>query len=275
MNKTVRKRQAKRKRTIEQRLERIHWEDQPDPMFTARNIHYEIADRASGLTCGGIGVIHKLARQTGLIDALDARLHLLKFHVPYHESDHILNIAYNILCGGTCLEDLELRRNDEAYLDSLGAQRIPDPTTAGDFCRRFGPGDVELLMDILNDIRLRVWKQQPPEFFEEAIIEADGVLVETTGQCKEGMDINYKGQWGYHSLVISLANTGEPLFLVNRGGNRPSHEGAARWIDKAIALCRRAGFRKITVRGDTDFSQTTELDGWDRGGMKFVFGCSP
>ena len=272
MNKTVRKRQAKRKRKIERRLKRIHWENQPDPMFTAGNIHYEIAERARGLTCGGIGVIHKLARQTGLIDALDARLHLLKFHVPYHESDHILNIAYNILCGGTCLEDLELRRNDEVYLDALGAQRIPDPTTAGDFCRRFTPIDVELLMDILNDIRLSVWKQQPPEFFEEAIIEADGVLVETTGQCKEGMDVNYKGQWGYHPLVISLANTGEPLFLVNRSGNRPSHEAASRWIGKAIALCRRAGFRKITLRGDTDFSQTTELDGWDRGGMKFVFG---
>jgi len=275
VNKSVRKRQAKRKRKIEQRLKRIHWEDQPDPMFTAGNIHYEIAERASGLTCSGIGVIHKLARQTGLIDALDARLHLLKFHVPYHESDHILNIAYNILCGGTCLEDLELRRNDEVYLDALGAQRIPDPTTAGDFCRRFTPIDVELLMDILNDIRLSVWKHQPAEFFEEAIIEADGVLVATTGQCKEGMDVNYKGQWGYHPLVISLANTGEPLFLVNRSGNRPSHEAASRWIGKAIALCRRAGFRKITLRGDTDFSQTTELDGWDRGGMKFVFGRSP
>ena len=181
MNRTVRKRQAKRKRRIERLLKRIYWENQPDPMFTASNIHYEVADRASGLTCGGIGVVHKLAQQTGLIEELDARLHLLKFHMPYHESDHVLNIAYNILCGGTCLEDLELLRNDEVYLDALGALRVPDPTTAGDFCRRFTRIDIELLMDILNDIRLKVWKQQPPEFFEEAIIEADGVLAETTG----------------------------------------------------------------------------------------------
>jgi len=274
VNRTVRKRQAKRKRKIERLLKRIHWENQPDPMFTASNIHYEVADRASGLTCGGIGVIHKLARQTGLIEALDARLRLLKCHLPYHESDHVLNIAYNVLCGGTCLEDLELRRNDEVYLDALGALRIPDPTTAGDFCRRFSRFDIELLMDILNDIRLRVWKRQPAEFFAEAIIDADGVLADTTGQCKEGMDINYKGQWGYHPLVISLANTGEPLFLVNRSGNRPSHEGAWYWIDKAVEVCRRAGFRKITVRGDTDFSQTRELDRWDSGGMKFVFGIN-
>jgi len=241
-------------------------------MFTASNIHYEVADRTSGISCGGIGVIHKLAQQTGLVKALEENIHLLKRHLPYHESDHILNLAYNILAGGTCIEDIELLRNDENYLDALGADRIPDPTTAGDFCRRFTAHDVEVLMDVLNEIRMKVWKQQPEEFFEEAIIEADGVLATTTGQCKEGMDINYKGQWGYHPLVISLANTGEPLFLVNRSGNRPSHDGAARWIDKAIDLCCQAGFRKVTVRGDTDFSQTTELDRWDAAGTTFVFG---
>jgi len=72
----------------------------------------------------------------------------------------------------------------------------------------------------INEVRIKVWSRQPAEFFDEAIIEADGVLAPTTGQCKEGMDISYKGQWGYHPLVVSLANTAEPLFLVNRSGNR-------------------------------------------------------
>ena len=157
------------------------------------------------------------------------------------------------MAGGTCLEHLELLRNDEAYLDALGARRIPDPTTAGDFCRRFDAGDIDRLQEVFNATRLKVWRQQPEAFFEEAIIEADGTMVETTGECKQGMDINYKGQWGYHALVLSLANTGEPLYVVNRSGNRPSHEQAAGYFDRAIALCRRAGFRKILLRGDTDF----------------------
>ena len=208
-------------------------------MFTAANIHYELAERTRGLGPGGIGAMHLLARRTGLIEAIDRRLHLFKMHLPYCESDHVLNIAYNILAGGTCLEDIELWRNDEVYLDALGAARIPDPTTAGDFCRRFGKSDVDTLMNVINDVRVKVWQQQPAAFFEEALIEGDGAMAETSGQCKQGMDINYKGQWGYHPLRVSLAHTAEPLVRVNRRGSRPSHEGATARFDQAIALLLR------------------------------------
>jgi len=263
---------SNRRRRIQHRLRDIHWTPQDQPMFTASNIHYELGDRTRGLGPGGIGAMHLVARRTGLIETIDRRLHLLKVHLPYHESDHVLNIAYNLLAGGTCLEDIELWRNDEVYLDALGAQRIPDPTTAGDFCRRFEATDVEILMNTINNVRVKVWQQQPPSFLKEAIIEGDGVMAETTGECKQGMDINHKGQWGYHPLVISLANTAETLYLVNRRGSRPSHEGAAVRFDQAIALCKRAGFKGVLLRGDTDFSQTRHLDAWHAAGVRFIFG---
>jgi hypothetical protein len=242
-------------------------------MFRASNIHYEMAERTRGFAYGGLGAMHLLAQRTGLIDALDQELHLLKRHLPYHESDHVLNIAYHILCHGDCLEDLERLRNDEVYLDALGTQRIPDPTTAGDFCRRFTVADVRTLMEIVNRVRQNVWKQQPESFFRQAIVEADGTIAATTGECKEGMDISYKGLWGYHPLVLSLANTGEPLYLVNRSGNCTSSQSAAAYFDRAIDLCLAAGFREILLRGDTDFSQTEHLDRWDnRPQVRFVFG---
>ena len=242
-------------------------------MFTATNIHYEIARRARGVACGGIGALHALARQLGLIEAIDDRLHVLKIHLPYHESDHVLNLAYNALCEGTCLQDLDLRRHDEVFLDALGARRIPDPTTAGDFCRRFPREHIETLLDVYHDTRIKVWARQPPAFFDRATIDMDGTLVGTTGQCKGGIDIAYDGTWGYHPLVLTLANTGEVLTVVNRPGSRPSHEGAAAQVDRALAVCFRGGFRKALLRGDTDFSQTQYLDGWDADPrVRFIFG---
>ena len=274
------KREARKKRLFQERRRRINKRlgkppgpERPVPMMTATNIQYELADRVQGLSAGGIGVMLLLAHRIGLIRDIDANLQLLKIHLPYHESDHVLNIAFNILAGGQRIEHLELRRNDEVYLNALGADRIPDPTTAGDFCRRFRESDVITLMDAFNQSRRRVWAQQPPEFFAEAILDADGTIVPSDSECKQGMDFAYDRQYGYHPLLISLANTAEPLFLLNRSGNRPSQELADVYLDKAATFCRQAGFRKILMRGDTKFAQTKHLDRWDDAGdIRFIFG---
>jgi hypothetical protein len=244
-------------------------------MLAAKNIQYELAGRTRAVGCGGIGAVHLLARHVGLPELIDGNLCLLKRHLPYHESDHVLTLAYNILAGGSCIEDLERLRTDEAVLDALGASRIPDPTTAGDFCRRFtDDASILKLMETINEARLGVWRQQEQDFFEQAVLDADGTIAPTFGQKKHGMNISYDGQWGYHPLLISLANTREPLYLVNRPGNRPSHEQADDYLDKAAALCRRAGFKRMLLRGDTDFMQTWKLDGWDNAGdITFIFGA--
>jgi len=137
VKKNISEKLAKRKRKISKRIKKRNWSNQPRPMMTGGNIRYDIDGRHKAISNGGIGNIHQLALRTGLVDEIDKRIKLLKRHLPYHESDHVLNIAYNYLAGGSRLQDIELLRNDEAWLNALGAQIIPDPTTAGDFLRRF------------------------------------------------------------------------------------------------------------------------------------------
>jgi hypothetical protein len=205
------------------------------------------------------------------VEDLDRNLELLKVHLPYHESDHVLNITYNIVAGGERLEDIEQRRQDEVFLNGLGAQRIPDPTTAGDFTRRFSEPDIIGLQECLNRARLKVWKVQPEGFLREAFIDVDGTIAGTCGECKQGIGLSYKGIWGYGPLLVSLANTKEVLYLVNRPANAPSHSGSVEWIDRAVALVMQVA-GKVTIRGDTDFTNTAHLDRWDEAGLKFILG---
>ena len=230
---------------IERRLERAVRPNMSGPVLGRANIAYELSARTKATGHGGIGVIAKLIGEVGLAGEIDCSLELLKLHKPYHESDHVLNIAYNALCGGQRLQDIEARRCDRVFLDGLGTESLPDPTTAGDFCRRFDAASILALQEAINRARLKVWQRQPDAFFEQpAVIDADASIVPTDAQTKEGMDISYNGIWGYSALVVSLANTKEPLYLGLLGANRPSHEGVVDYYDRAITLCREAGFTR-------------------------------
>ena len=224
---------SRRERRATQRIDKANWSGQ-SPMIAPPAIQYELADRVQATNAGGLGVIQQMVKQLGLTESINRICPIFKMHLPYSEADHVLNIAYNLLAGGTW--------------------------------------DVFALQESFHEARLKVWKQQPESFFDQAIIEADGTQVETWGEHKEGMSINYKGEWGYHPLVVTLANTRELLYLWNRPGNRPSHERAYIFFDRSIDLCRRAGFRKILMKGDTDFSQSRHLDRWHHDNVQFVFG---
>lgn len=240
-------------------------------MFNAGKVHYEIGANTDATSFGGIAAMHRLVTKLGLPGAIDERLKLLKVHLPYHESDHVLNLAYNVMCGGTRLEDIERLRHDTAYMNALGAELIPDPTTAGDFCRRFSEEDVIELMESINSVRPKLWRGRGKEMLGPiAYLDVDGTIAPTSGKKKAGMNISYKGIWGYAPLIVSLANTKEVLYAVNRPGNAPSHTDSAPWIDRAIEHVQPYAER-VCVRGDTDFSLTAHFDRWAQE-VDFLFG---
>lgn len=267
------RRLAREEQLIARRLQAAVVPNDWGPVLGRANAVYEMSERSRGIVHGGMGLITGLVASVDLAGEIDSSLELLQVHRPYFESDHVLNIAFNILCGGKTLDDIELRRGDRVFLDALGTPALPDPTTAGDFCRRFDEPSVWALQAAVNRARLKVWARQDPSFFEQtAKIDADATMVGTFGETKQGMNISYNGIWGYSALVVSLANTAEPLFLGLLGANRPSHEGVVGLYEQAVALCRKAGYRDVLLRGDSDYSLTGQFDRWDGDGVRFVFG---
>ena len=231
-------------------------------MLTSQKISYEIGGKGETTAFGGLFAMHRLVTRLGLAKAIDANLELLKIHLPYHESDHVLTLAYSVLCGGTRLEDVDRLRNDVPLMNGLGAALLPDPTTTGDFLRRFAEADLVALMDAINSVRPVLWTGRGADLLGQvAYLDVDGTIVPTGGELKQGIDISYKGLWGYAPLLVTLANTREALFVVNRPGNAPSHLDAAGWIDKAIALVS-PHVKRVCLRGDTDFALTAHFDRW-------------
>lgn len=265
----------RRQESIRERLDASWQPVREEPVLSGGTIHYQVSGRTEAIGCGGLGMLQGVVETVGLREGLDRGLELLCRHQPYHESDHILAQVYNLLTGGECLEDLKTRRRDEGFLKALGARRIPDSTTAGDFLRRFDAESVHELQEVIHRSRSTVWRAQPRSERRLARIDVDGTITETGGECKEGMGISYDGRWGYGPLMVSLANSQEVLYVVNRPANRPSHDGAVPWIDKSIQWALEGGgFERVRLRGDTDFSLTENFDRWSEAGVEFVFGMA-
>ena len=129
-------------------------------MFSASNIHYEVSERTRGVGVGGMGAIHKIALSSGLVEAIDERIDVLKVHLPYHESDHVLNIAYNILSGGTCPRGHRVVEKQRGVPGCARGSADPGPDDDGDFCRRLKEEDINALMESFNEVRPRIWSQQ-------------------------------------------------------------------------------------------------------------------
>jgi hypothetical protein len=224
-------------------------------------LHLEADARGEMTHYGGLVLAQQFVRRFGVAQRLDQHLHLFKRHAPYYESDHVLALAYTLYADGTCLEDQGALQASEAVRRLVGACRIPDPSTAGDFLRRFkSAADVEQLSAVIDEVQEEAWSKLPRRVrrrrakHELALVDLDGHIKPLYGEHKEGADFSYDGRWSYQPLVVSLAGSGECLRVVNQPGSARSSDAAAEALRAVLPRVQRH-FRNALVRGDTDFDR--------------------
>ena len=219
---------------------------------------------------GGLALAATLVRSLGLAQDLDRELSLLASHRPFHESDHVLTHVYNLFAGGTCIEDIADLQTSEPVRRMLGANRIPDPTTAGDFLRRFDAEALKTLDQVIDRAQEKVWKRRyGKRRAERAIVDLDSCVRPVYGDQKEGTDFTYQGSFGYHPLVISLAGTLECLRLINRSGNTTSADGSESHLRELFPMLGRR-FKQVIVRGDSAFAKQAIFDACEESGHFFA-----
>lgn len=219
---------------------------------------------------GGLSLAARVVSCLRLPQAIDTVLNLLRAHRPFSESDHVLTHAYNLFVGGTCIEDIAHLQTSEPVRRLLGAGRIPDPTTAGDFLRRFGVEDLSALDTAIDEAQCRAWKLAHGKRKRDlALVDMDSHVHAVYGHQKEGTDFTYKGNFGYHPLAITMAETQECLRLVNRPGNVASADGAAALLGDVLPMLKRH-FHRVVVRGDSAFARQEIYEACEAHGQDFA-----
>ncbi len=219
---------------------------------------------------GGLALACSVVSKLRLPQSIDKHLNLLKQHRPFSESDHVLAQTYNLFVGGGCIEDMANLQNSECALRMLGACRFPDPTTGGDFLRRFAESDLDALDAAIDEVQDRVWRQRFGQRKQpQAVIDIDSHIKEVYGKQKQGADFSHKGSWSYHPLAITFAKTQEVLRLVNRSGNAHSARGAVKQIQEVLDWLGKR-FKQIILRGDSAFLSHEVTDTVHENGHHFA-----
>jgi hypothetical protein len=242
--------------------------------------HLEVVHGGPITPYGGVVLVAELLRRFRVTQTIDEHVSVLKWHLPYTESDHVIAQAINLYIGGTCIEDMASIQHSAAMCRMLGAVRLPDPTTGGDFLRRFdeqrNPGSLAGLRTAVDLVQDEVWRELRPRRGRGrarrplATVDLDGHEKRLYGTQKEGADFSHTGHWSYMPLLISLAQTGECLSLTNRPGNARSSDGAA---EQLAPVLRRLEphFDTILVRGDSDFDRADLRAVCEKLGAYFAF----
>jgi hypothetical protein len=257
--------------------EELAWPETSGRVTRLPGLHLEVASRSTVTPYGGLALASAFLKRFRVAQEIDARVQVLKIHLPFFESDHVLAQALNLYAGGECLEDQAALQHDEGVLRMLGACRIPDPTTAGDFLRRFeerrNPGSLTGLRAANDAVQDAVWGKlagKRKRKRDVAVVDLDGHTKALYGVQKEGADFDYKGRWSYNVLLASLAGSGECLAVRLRAGNERSSEGAADLLEETLPRVKRR-FTQVLVRADSDFDRRDVREACEAEGAFFAF----
>jgi len=224
-----------------------------------QKLHATASDFGDATAYGGLGLVHQLLHRTDAKSRIEDGVNVLQVQRGYGESDHLFHLVSAIYSGASCIQDLELFQQDEAYKRLLNVDSVTDPSTMGDFMRRFGRADINGYKAAIWSVQEHVWRKLRKGQRKHATLDLDAKICPVYGKRKRGADYSYKRTFSYHPEMLSLAETGEWLDGVNRPGNERSGDRAAYLLRRNLPRVT-AHFGSVCVRGDSKYGRSDVLE---------------
>ena len=242
-----------------------HDEESKERCFSNPPLVLRENKRSPLLSYAGITPVRNFISKLDIASTIDSSVSVLKRHNPYFESDHVLNFVYNFLTGGEVINDIERLQEAEGFLRILGTERIPDPTTAGDFLVRFHEKDIANFQDSLDTMQDAAFSLLDKKRKKMATIEQDSSIHEVYGEKKEGADYAYENTYSYLAQYVTLAETGDVLHQDLREGNCYATEGLSTIlpgiIDRVSKHFKHIRYRADSASYDKDIVKSCEQRG--------------
>ena len=196
---------------------------------------------------GGIKIYDLLYNSLKIRNHTSDLLPAKKLNSGVSQADKLKTLIFKFICGGDCLDDLDWLRLDTAF-KNVTAGGIA-PTTAGEFIRSFSSRSIELLEKQLTLLALKQRQIMFPKDnnFELAIDSTPHIQ---TGLQMEGLEYDYKNNWGLNSLN-AYDQYGFSYGLKLRSGATYSANGAGAMIRNILS--KVPTHMKKKVRGDSAY----------------------
>jgi Transposase DDE domain group 1 len=207
----------------------------------------------------GIVLIKEMVDRLGIAELIDQQIKVKARERGYQESESMLALCWNLILGGEHLSDLNILRGDPGTQQLLGLESVIAPTTAGEFLRKFGIGDIQ---DLLRVLRLTSERVRPSQTSNTCTLDLDASIYEQCTKGKEGSREAYNGQVGYHPLFCFWAEEGELLLTHLLAGNRHP-AGKALWFLQQVLKVVPAG-KRLQLRADSAFYSWDLIDELER-----------
>lgn len=160
---------------------------------------------------------------------------------------------------------MEVLRGDRGTQELLAAEAILAPTTAGEFLRKFGLGDVQDWQRVQLRLQERV---RPHQRARTCTIDLDSSIYERASTRKEGSTKAYNGEVGYHPLLAFWAEGGEWLFSHLRRGSAHTARNVGWFLRETLKRVPDMAGKRL--RADSGFYSKAVVEWGEAQGFTFT-----